>query len=78
MSKTGTSRDVNRRHKHVSKLQDSELWKEKRKLTEGPDERWPTALIVAPSSVVGNWEREFETVRSCLLLSLVLSNITTL
>lgn len=62
MYKTGTSRDVRRRHRHVSRLQDSQLWKEKRKLPEGPDERWPTALIVAPSSVVGNWEREFETV----------------
>lgn len=74
MSKTGTSRDVNRRRRHVSNLQDSQMWKEKRKVPEGPDERWPTALIVAPSSVVGNWEREFATVsilfhrlHSCLM-----------
>lgn len=62
MSKTGTSRDLRRRHRHVSRLQDSQLWKDKRQLPEGPDDRWPTVLIVAPSSVVGNWEREFETV----------------
>lgn len=23
---------------------------------------WPTCLIIAPSSVVGNWEREFQVV----------------
>ena len=63
MSKTGTSGDVDRRRQHVSDLQDSQLWKDKRKLPEGPEERWPTALIVAPSSVIGNWERELETVR---------------
>ncbi|OBZ74648.1 DNA excision repair protein ERCC-6-like 2 [Grifola frondosa] len=28
---------------------------------EETNSRWPTCLIIAPSSVVGNWEREFET-----------------
>ncbi|KAA1466811.1 hypothetical protein DENSPDRAFT_831699 [Dentipellis sp. KUC8613] len=58
MQKTGTARDVDRRRKYVSKLQDRREWKESRTLPP-PDERWPTALIVAPSSVVGVWAREF-------------------
>ena len=65
MRKSGTSRDINRRRKHVSKLQDAIR-------AEGGDwrsnlpranEKWATCLIVAPSSVVGNWARELEVVR---------------
>ncbi|RPD77013.1 hypothetical protein L226DRAFT_459287 [Lentinus tigrinus ALCF2SS1-7] len=60
MQKTGDNYDVDRRRKHVSKLQDKKEWKKFRKLPPA-DATWPTCLIIAPSSVVGNWEREFET-----------------
>ncbi|KAJ3532277.1 hypothetical protein NM688_g7446 [Phlebia brevispora] len=60
MRKTGDSRDVDRRRKHVSCLQDGEEWKRNRKLPKA-NAKWPTALIVAPSSVVWNWAREFDT-----------------
>jgi len=61
MEKSGTTNDVDRRHKHVSVLQDKQEWKEQRKLPP-PDETWATALIIVPSSVVGVWAREFEKV----------------
>ncbi|KAI3612685.1 rad26-like snf2 family dna-dependent atpase [Moniliophthora roreri] len=60
MSKTGTITDENRRYNHVSQLQDGESWKMHRKLP-APDATWPTCLVIAPSSVVLNWEREFQT-----------------
>jgi SNF2 family DNA or RNA helicase len=60
MEKTGSSRDVGRRRRHVAKLQDLPAWRKRRELPLA-NETWPTALIVAPSTVVGNWEREFET-----------------
>ena len=62
MRKTGTSKDESRRRDHVAKLQDSEEWSKFRKLPPAND-MWPTALIIAPSSVAMNWERELETVR---------------
>ena len=61
MRKTGTSEDGFRRRDHVAKLQDSEEWSKFRKLPPA-NEMWPTALIIAPSSVAMNWERELETV----------------
>ncbi|KAH8833776.1 P-loop containing nucleoside triphosphate hydrolase protein [Flagelloscypha sp. PMI_526] len=60
MSKTGTRRDANRRHKHVSELQDGKIWKKHGKLPAA-NETWPTALIIAPSTIVWNWQREFRT-----------------
>ncbi|KAH9929468.1 P-loop containing nucleoside triphosphate hydrolase protein [Fomitopsis serialis] len=61
MKKNGDKRDIDRRRKHVSHLQDiSPEWKSRRVLPPA-NATWPTCLIVAPSSVVGNWEREFET-----------------
>ncbi|OCH88939.1 hypothetical protein OBBRIDRAFT_779245 [Obba rivulosa] len=61
MKKHGDIRDVDRRRNHVSRLQDvSKDWKEHRRLPPA-NKTWPTCLIMAPSSVVGNWEREFET-----------------
>ncbi|PCH43012.1 hypothetical protein WOLCODRAFT_144325 [Wolfiporia cocos MD-104 SS10] len=61
MQKSGDTRDIDRRRKHVSRLQDvSEEWRRRRVLPPA-NETWPTCLIIAPSSVVGNWEREFET-----------------
>ncbi|KZT24961.1 hypothetical protein NEOLEDRAFT_1178730 [Neolentinus lepideus HHB14362 ss-1] len=60
MKKRGDSRDVDRRRKYVSRLQDLPDWKERRQLPPA-NHAWPTCLIIAPSSVVGNWEREFET-----------------
>lgn len=61
MRKTGTSKDEFRRRDHVAKLQDSEEWSKFRKLPHA-NEMWPTALIIAPSSVAMNWQRELETV----------------
>ncbi|KAI0759189.1 P-loop containing nucleoside triphosphate hydrolase protein [Irpex lacteus] len=57
MGKLGDNRDENRRREHVSKLQDGESWKLQRTLPPA-NETWPTCLIIAPSSVVPNWERE--------------------
>lgn len=64
MKKTGDKRDIDRRRKHVSRIQDtSQDWK-KRRVLPPANAMWPTCLIIAPSSVVGNWGREFETVRA--------------
>ncbi|KAL4077447.1 P-loop containing nucleoside triphosphate hydrolase protein [Scleroderma citrinum] len=63
MKKYGDTRDVDRRRSYVSRLQDSSEWIEKRTLPSA-NSIWPTCLIIAPSSVVQNWEREFQT--ACL------------
>ncbi|KAJ2911902.1 hypothetical protein MD484_g8516, partial [Candolleomyces efflorescens] len=60
MKKDGAPTDRNRRRKYVSKLQDGDDWKNYRKLPPA-NAKWPTCLIIAPSTVVHNWEREFET-----------------
>ncbi|KDQ23841.1 hypothetical protein PLEOSDRAFT_1079122 [Pleurotus ostreatus PC15] len=54
------TRDRRRRWRHVSQLQDGAQWKKHRKLPPA-NATWPTCLIIAPSSVVPNWQREFET-----------------
>ncbi|KAH9953604.1 P-loop containing nucleoside triphosphate hydrolase protein [Russula dissimulans] len=59
MRKSGTTSDKERRRNRVSQLQDSKEWQDDRKLPP-PDDKWPTALIVTPSSVVNVWTREFE------------------
>ncbi|KZV71733.1 hypothetical protein PENSPDRAFT_675209 [Peniophora sp. CONT] len=56
MRKSGTPVDVGRRAKYVDHLQDKEDW---RRSLPPADSQWPTAMVVAPSSVVGNWAREF-------------------
>jgi hypothetical protein len=61
MQKNGVETDNNRRGKHVSNLQDRAAWKKWRELPPA-DASWPTCLIIAPSTVVHNWQREFETV----------------
>lgn len=61
MKKEGVITDKKRRKKYVSKLQDGKAWCEKRELPLA-NAKWPTCLIIAPSTVVHNWEREFETV----------------
>lgn len=61
MKKLGDKRDVNRRRNHVSTLQDGSDWRERRTLPPA-DATWPTCLIIAPSTVVHNWEREFQVV----------------
>ena len=61
MRKEGVITDKNRRKKYVSKLQDGKVWRERRELPPA-NAKWPTCLIIAPSTVVHNWEREFETV----------------
>jgi DNA excision repair protein ERCC-6-like 2 len=62
MRKHGDNRDIGRRRQHVSALQDEDDWVDKRVLPPA-DATWPTCLIIAPASVVRNWEREFEVVR---------------
>ncbi|SRR5229473_522701 len=61
MRKSGTPSDKERRRNRVSQLQDSTEWREDRKLPP-PDDKWPTVLIVTPSSVVHVWTREFDKV----------------
>ena len=61
MKKHGDRRDVDRRRNHISKLQDGVEWRKHRTLPSA-NTVWPTCLIIAPSTVVANWEREFETV----------------
>jgi len=73
MAKTGLPSDMARRKRYVSRLQDSEEWKKERKLPKA-NEKWPTCLIIAPSTVVHNWEREFETVRQFLFCILGLTS----
>ncbi|KAJ7128131.1 P-loop containing nucleoside triphosphate hydrolase protein [Mycena crocata] len=60
MKKDGIKTDRRRRQNHVSALQDGRQWK-KHKTLPPANETWPTCLIIAPSTVVRNWEREFET-----------------
>jgi SNF2 family DNA or RNA helicase len=61
MRKSGMPSDKERRRNRVSQLQDSREWRHGRKLPP-PDDKWPTALIVAPSSVVNVWTRELDKV----------------
>lgn len=61
MKKHGDMRDVERRRNHVSSLQDKQSWKRHKRLPPA-NATWPTCLIIAPSTVVHNWKREFETV----------------
>jgi DNA excision repair protein ERCC-6-like 2 len=61
MRKSDAPSDKERRRNRVSQLQDSAEWREGRKLPS-PDDKWPTALIVTPSSVVNVWTREFDKV----------------
>ena len=61
MRKSGTPSDRDRRRNRVSQLQDSREWRDSRKLPP-PDDKWPTALIVTPSSVINVWTRELEKV----------------
>ncbi|KAJ3811975.1 P-loop containing nucleoside triphosphate hydrolase protein, partial [Lentinula aff. lateritia] len=60
MAKTGFESDEDRRRNHVRNLQNQSRWKETKKLPPA-NGTWPTCLIVAPSSVVHNWERELQT-----------------
>ncbi|KAF9054254.1 P-loop containing nucleoside triphosphate hydrolase protein [Panaeolus papilionaceus] len=60
MKKRGDKSDLNRRRNHVSKLQDGKEWRTKRKLPPA-NATWATCLIIAPSTVVHNWERELQT-----------------
>ncbi|KAJ7482264.1 RAD26-like SNF2 family DNA-dependent ATPase [Mycena galericulata] len=59
MKKKGVASDLNRRHEHVSKLQDGREWRKNKKLPPA-NATWPTCLIIAPATVVRNWEREFQ------------------
>ncbi|KAF7307755.1 RAD26-like SNF2 family DNA-dependent ATPase [Mycena kentingensis (nom. inval.)] len=59
MGKTGTKVDRKRRRKHVLALQDGREWKKNRTLPPA-NATWPTCLIIAPTSVTGNWDRELE------------------
>lgn len=68
MLKTGDGTDKHRRRQRVSRLQDGKTWK-RDKLLPPANKKWPTCLIVAPSTVVHNWKREFKTVCSLTLSS---------
>ncbi|KAF7345108.1 DNA excision repair protein ERCC-6-like 2 [Mycena venus] len=59
MKKDGVKTDRKRRRKHVAELQESKAWRKKKTLPLA-NETWPTCLIIAPSTVVGNWERELQ------------------
>lgn len=68
MKKNGVASDRNRRQRYVSRLQEGKAWRKRRELPPA-DSKWPTCLIIAPSTVVHNWEREFDTVRLLVTLS---------
>ncbi|KAJ7279022.1 P-loop containing nucleoside triphosphate hydrolase protein, partial [Mycena rebaudengoi] len=59
MKKNGVRADRGRRKKHVSSLQDGKEWRKHKRLPPA-NATWPTCLIIAPATVVHNWEREFE------------------
>lgn len=63
MQKDNDHRDLRRRYKYVSKLQDEVS--DNRRLPLA-NVKWPTALIIVPVSVVENWERELDTVSVCI------------
>jgi hypothetical protein len=60
MGKNGVKTDRKRRRKHVAALQETKAWR-KTKTLPPANETWPTCLIIAPSTVVRNWDREFKT-----------------
>ncbi|KAJ4481016.1 P-loop containing nucleoside triphosphate hydrolase protein [Lentinula aciculospora] len=60
MGKSGFESDEDRRRNHVRNLQNRPEWRKNKKLPSA-NATWPTCLIVAPSSVVHNWERELQT-----------------
>ncbi|KAF9480626.1 hypothetical protein BDN70DRAFT_877317 [Pholiota conissans] len=60
MKKDGLITDKERRAEHVSRLMDEEDWK-LRNVVPKANAKWPTCLIIAPSTVVHNWGREFDT-----------------
>lgn len=55
MRKTALPTDTHRRHAYVRALQESTTVPLPR-----ADATWPTCLIIAPKTVVGNWARELE------------------
>ncbi|KAF7373355.1 DNA excision repair protein ERCC-6-like 2 [Mycena sanguinolenta] len=60
MKKDGVKTDRKRRREHISALQETKEWRKSKTLPPA-NATWPTCLIIAPSSVVPNWEREFKT-----------------
>ena len=77
MRKRNDKRDAGRRRKHVSALQDKQEWRDGNRLPRA-DATWPTALIVAPSTVVHNWQREIQTVSiwQLVFVGTILSNVS--
>ena len=61
MHKDNDRRDIDRRKKYVSQMQD--VVKDRKKMPRA-NAKWPTALIIVPVSVVQNWGRELDTVRT--------------
>lgn len=57
---TGTTEDKHRRKKMVQASD---------KAPSSPTDWGPTCLVISPKSVVGNWAREIETVRSLVVPS---------
>ncbi|KIK56159.1 hypothetical protein GYMLUDRAFT_47369 [Collybiopsis luxurians FD-317 M1] len=60
MGKTGFDSDNDRRRDFVRVLQDRKSWRTDKKLPPA-NGTWPTCLIIGPTSVMYNWERELET-----------------
>lgn len=56
----------------MATLQDGQEWIQQRRLPPA-NAVWPTCLIIAPASVVQNWEREFQTVCVLFLRALLLT-----
>lgn len=59
MSKHGDQRDADRRKTLVEEFQDSDPYHWRKNIPPA-NSKFPTALIIAPSTVVENWVREFQ------------------
>lgn len=63
MEKRNDRRDIGRRAKFVAQRQQDDLGAGRGQVDVEAIKKWPTCLIAAPPTLVGNWERELETVR---------------
>lgn len=59
MGKSGNKTDRGRRYNWVNEYLDTHSVSD----LPAADANWPTCMIIGPKTVVGNWERELETVR---------------
>ncbi|KZV81484.1 hypothetical protein EXIGLDRAFT_628433 [Exidia glandulosa HHB12029] len=61
MEKHNDRRDLDRRANYVQDRQDAGIGADRGQVDVEAIRRWPTCLIAAPKTLVGNWERELET-----------------